>query len=388
MSAWAPTLATLRSRSTLARQMLGWAAGLLLLLVALQLVGAYLRARGMPVGFGFMGYPAGFDMSESVIRYSGDDSYARALLAGGLNTLKVSGLGIVLASIIGLLVALCRLASNPLLSGLARGWVEATRNIPLLLHLFAWYAAITFGLPDNRSALQPLPGVVLSNRGIWLPSLDVTGSGWLLIAAAALTALLVWLGFTAWQRRGQGRAARFWGLKLPVAVTGGAAGAFLLSSVMGYSVSISTAHLDGFSMSGGASFSAEFAALLIGLTVYTSGSLAEVFRGAIIAVPKAQTEAAISVGLGPVSRLRLVILPQALRIGLPPTINQYLNLLKNSSLAVAVGYPDIVSVGNTAINQTGQAISIILVFMAVYVSLGFLVSALMHTLTRRPGHVA
>lgn len=365
-----------------------WAGALLLIMLAGQLLSAYLRSRGMPISFGFLKYPSGFDVSESLIDYSGADSYARAFVVGALNTLKVSALGIVLTSVLALMIALCRLAHNPLLSGLGRAWVETTRNIPLLLHLFAWYAAITFGLPDSRGALQPLPGVVLSNRGIWLPAIDAAGQGWLLIGVGLVWLVLVRLGLGLWERLRPGLATALWGMKWPLAVLGGIGGGYATSALMGLTLSISTAHLDGFSMSGGAGISTEFTALLIGLTVYTSGSLAEVFRGAIVAVPKAQTEAAISVGLGPVSRLRLIVLPQALKIGVPPTINQYLNLIKNSSLAVAVGYPDLVSVGNTAINQTGQALAIIFIFLAFYVALGFLVSTLMRYLTKRLDHVA
>lgn len=277
-----------------------------------------LAIRGIATGFGFLSREASFSIGQTLVDYAPTDTYAYALWVGLLNTLLVSALGIVLSTILGAAIGIARLASNWLLARLATVYVEGARNVPLLLQLFLWYALITQGLPGPRQALHPLPGVFLSNRGLVVPTFNV------------------------------------------------AHGTF------------SVPHLAGFNFAGGASLSPEFAALLFGLTIYTAAFIAEVVRGGILAVPKGQSEAAGALGLTRPQSLRFVILPQALRIIVPPLASQYLNLLKNSTLAVAIGYPDIVSVSNTTINITGQAIEGFAIVMAVFVTISLGISALMN----------
>jgi general L-amino acid transport system permease protein len=274
---------------------------------------ANLEARRIASGFGFLGREAGFEIGESFfLRYGAADSYLRALVVGLANTLTVSAIGIVLATGLGTVIGLFRLSGNHLLRILGTAYVEFVRNVPLLVQLFFWYALITEALPVAREALHPLPGVFLSNRGIYFPSLSGT----------------------------------------PV--------------------------LEGFNFAGGASVSPEFAALLIGLATYTAGFIAEIVRAGILAVGRGQWDAAQAVGLTRPQALRHVVLPQALRVMVPPMTSQYLDLTKNSSLAVAIGYPDLVSIANTTINQTGQAIEGIVVIMAVYLTISLAISALMN----------
>jgi general L-amino acid transport system permease protein len=274
---------------------------------------ANLEARRIASGFGFLGREAGFEIGESFfVRYGAADPYWRALAVGLANTLVVSAIGIVLATLLGVAVGLARLAANGLLRALAGAYVEFLRNVPLLVQLFFWYALITEALPAPREALQPLPGLFLTNRGIFLP---LPGS-------------------------------------VPV--------------------------LEGFNFSGGAALGPEFAALLIGLAVYTAAFIAEIVRAGILAVPRGQYEASSAVGLGYAAQMRFVVLPQAMRAIVPPLTSQYLNLIKNSSLAVAIGYPDLVSIANTTINQTGQAVEGVLIIMAVYLTISLSISLLMN----------
>jgi general L-amino acid transport system permease protein len=277
-----------------------------------------LEARRIASGFGFLQREAGFEIGEtSAILYGAADSYLRALLVGLANTFRVAMLGVVLATLIGSLVGLARLSPNWLLARLAGAYVETVRNVPLLVQLFFWYALITENLPGPEEALNPLPGVYLANRGIFLP---LPGD-------------------------------------VPV--------------------------FSGFNFSGGMVLTPEFAALLFGLTIYTAGFIAEIVRAGVLSVPRGQVEAASAIGLTRRGALRYIILPQALRLIVPPMTSQYLNLTKNSSLAVAIGYPDLVSVANTTMNQTGQAIEGIAVIMAVYLTISLSISAVMNWYNRR-----
>jgi general L-amino acid transport system permease protein len=277
-----------------------------------------LARQNIATGFGFLTREAAFGISESPIAYSPADTYARALFVGLLNTLRVAIAGIVLATLIGLVVGLARLSSNQLVARLAAVYVEAIRNVPVLLQLFFWYAIVTQAFPAPRAALEPIAGVFLSNRGIAIP----------------------------WPGAGVPK-------------------------------------LVGFNFDGGAVLSPELSALLIGLSIYTAAFIAETIRGGILAVPNGQVEAARALGLSGYRVLRHVVLPLALRAIVPPTTNQYLNLAKNSSLAVAIGYPDFVSVANTAINQTGQAIEGVALIMLAYLTLSLAISALMNWYNRR-----
>jgi general L-amino acid transport system permease protein len=342
---------------------------------------ANLEVRQIATGFGFLDREAGFGISESVIPYSPADTYFRALGVGIINTLLVSAIGIVLATLLGIVAGIARLSRNWIVAQLAGAYVETLRNIPVLLQLFFWYSLITEGLPGPRQALQPLPDVYLSSRGMKLPvPVWEPTHAWML---AALAVAIVGAGFLArWAKRRQERTGRLFpviranlaliiGLPLLAWLAGGMPTRFDLPT------------LQGFNFSGGMTVSPEFTALLVGLVLYTGAFIAEIVRGGILAVPHGQTEAGLAVGLSRSQILRLVTLPQALRVIIPPLTSQYLNLTKNSSLAVAVGYPDLVSVANTAINQTGQAVEGVAIIMAVYLTVSLSISAFMNWYNRR-----
>ena len=274
---------------------------------------ANLEERRIASGFGFLQREAGFEIGESAfLRYGAADSYLRALFVGLTNTLAVALIGIVLATVLGTAIGLCRLSKNVVLNGLSTAYIEFIRNVPLLVQLFFWYALITEGMPGPREALAPLPGVFISNRGIFFPTFG------------------------------------------------------------------SVPELQGFNFVGGMVLTPEFAALLFGLAIYTAAFIAETVRAGVLAVDRGQTEAAHALGLTRVQTLRRIVLPQALRVIVPPMTNQYLNLTKNSSLAVAIGYPDLVSIANTTMNQTGQAIEGVAIIMAVYLTISLSISAFMN----------
>lgn len=336
---------------------------------------ANLQARNIATGFGFLGDEAGFAIGESVVPYTSTDTYGRALWVGVLNTLRVAAVGIVAATIFGTLLGIARLSRNWLLSGVVGAYIETMRNIPLLLHLFFWYALLTESAPGPRQALNPLPGVYLSNRGLAIPWLEGGSLG-----AAALTllaGLAVCFMLYRWAARRASTGVRW----LPVVLA--ASVAFAVVWWVGGSSHWQVPQLKGFNFQGGITLSPEFFALLVGLVLYTSAFVAEVVRSGIQAVGRGQWEAARALGLAPGQVLRLVVLPQALRVIVPPMTSQYLNLTKNSSLAVAIGYPDIVSIANTTLNQTGQAIEGILIIMAAYLTVSLSISMLMNWYNRR-----
>ena len=335
-----------------------------------------LQNQQIASGFGFLEREAGFEVSEGLIEYSAADTYGRALMVGFLNTIKVAVIGVILATILGTLVGVARLSSNWLVAKLASVYVEGLRNIPLLLQLFFWYALITISLPGPRQALNPIDGVFLSNRGLMFPVPD-SHPVFPYMGIALIVAIIGVIVMDRWAVRRQAltgqqfpvfsvAAGMIIGLPLLVWLLGGAPTALDLPA------------LRGFNFRGGLTLSPEFAALLFGLTLYTASFIAEIVRGGILAVPHGQSEASEALGLKRSWTLRLVVLPQALRIIIPPTTSQYLNLTKNSSLAIAIGYPDLVAVGNTTINQTGQAIEAISIFMAVYLILSLLISVFMN----------
>ena len=298
---------------------LGAAAAQALLLALVVLVALWLtrnaatnlQTRGIPMGFGFLGLPAGFDIPQRLIPYQPSDTHLRVFFVGAANTLLVAGLGIVLATIVGLVAGVLRLSRNFLGRTLAAVYVEGARNTPLPVQLLVWYNLMLLA-PPPREAEALLPGVFLTNRGLYFPTTTVP-------------------------------------------------------------------QFEGFGFTGGGVLSLPLAALLLGLVVYTGGFIAEVVRGGIQAVPKGQTEAARALGLKEGAVLRRVVLPQALRVMVPPLASQYLNLTKNSSLAVLIGYPDLVAVfGGTSLNQTGQAIEIIAMLMAFYLTVSLSISAFMN----------
>jgi general L-amino acid transport system permease protein len=284
-----------------------------------------LQARRIASGFGFLWREAGFEIGETTfLSYGAADTYLKALVVGLLNTFRVASLAIIFSTMLGALIGLARLSINWLLAKIAAGYVEVVRNVPLVVQLFFWYAIIAEGLPAPAEALRPVPGIFLSNRGLAFP------------VPASLAPLSI---------------------DYPV--------------------------LSGFNFTGGGFLSPEFTALFVGLTLYTAAFIAEIVRAGILAVDRGQFEAGYSLGLNQPQVMRFVVLPQALRVIVPPITSQYLNCSKNSSLAVAIGYPDLVSIANTTINQTGQAIEGIMIIMLVYLTISLAISGFMNWYNRR-----
>jgi general L-amino acid transport system permease protein len=335
-----------------------------------------LERQNIASGFGFLEREAGFAISESPIGYAADNTYARAFVVGILNTFKVAVLGILFATILGTIIGVARLSSNWLVAKLSSAYVEVTRNIPLLLQLFIWYGFITVSLPHPREAANPLPGVFFSNRGAKMP-VPEAAPGWTFALIALGLAVVAVIVLSRWAKTRQeqtGQQFPIWKVG-PALIVGLPFVAWLIG---GAPTTMNMPELTGFRFQGGITISPEFAALFLGLSIYTAGFIAEIVRSGILAVSYGQTEAAAALGLRPNLVLRLIVLPQALRVIIPPTTSQYLNLTKNSSLAVAIGYPDLVSIGNTTLNQTGQAIEAIAIFMAVYLVLSLSISLFMN----------
>ncbi|MSO53602.1 MAG: ABC transporter permease subunit [Rhodospirillales bacterium] len=340
-----------------------------------------LAERSIRSGFSFIWHEAGFAISEALIDYQPNHSYVRAFIAGLLNTLKVGLLGIVLVTILGIIIGIARLSTNWLVARLASVYVETFRNVPLLLQLYLWYSLLTEMLPGGRDALSLFTAFYLNKSGLMYPVPVYDGIHPFMIVAF----LIGCVGAYAWGRYATRRheatgvpTPRFWpsvgfvlGLPLVVWLIGGAPTA------------IDVPQMERFRFVGGWHVSIEFIALLLGLVVYTGAFVAETVRAGILSVSRGQTEAALSLGLRRGLVLRLVLLPQALRVIMPPLTSQYLNLMKNSSLAVAIGYPDLVAVANTTLNQTGQAIEAIAVIMAVYLTISLAISGFMNWYNKR-----
>jgi general L-amino acid transport system permease protein len=334
-----------------------------------------LSARRISTGFAFLGREAGMPIADAWIAYSPKNTYLRAFIVGLVNTLRVALIGIVLATILGTLIGIARLSSNWLLSRLAAVYVEVLRDLPLLLQLLFWYVLMQ-GLPAARAAWMPIDGVYLSNRGLvlpWIPidqaHLEVAG-----IAAIGLVALIALRRRLVAQQLLDGRPRRLWPYAL-VLVAGLPA---LASWAMGVSWNIDMPELRGFNFVGGLTLSPEYFALLVALVTYTSAFIAEIVRSGIQAVHRGQWDAAMALGLRRSFVLQQIVLPQALRVIIPPMTSQFLNLTKNSSLAVAVGYQDIVSIANTTLNQTGQAIEAITLIMLVFLTISLSISLFMN----------
>jgi general L-amino acid transport system permease protein len=341
-----------------------------------------LARQGIAAGFDFWNEQAGFGINASLIDYNAASSYGRAFLVGLLNTLLVSALGILLATLIGFVLGVARLSSNWLIRQWAAVYVETIRNIPLLLQIFFWYFAVLRPLPSPRDSIELLGLVYLSNRGLVVPRpLFGPGSGWL--AGAAVLGLLGCIALLRWARRRRertGRALRAWPWALALLL----GPAVLVLLVRGAPLAWDLPELHRFNFRGGMVLTPEFAALLTALSVYTAAFIAEIVRAGIQSVSRGQREAAYSLGLPPRLTLRKVILPQAMRVIIPPLTNQYLNLTKNSSLAAAIAYPDLVSVfAGTVLNQTGQAVEVIGITMAVYLAISLAIAAAMNVYNRR-----
>ena len=335
-----------------------------------------LSVRRISTGFAFLGREAGMPIADSWIAYSPKDPYLRAFLVGIVNTLRVAVIGIVLATVVGTLVGIARLSSNWLLSRLSAVYVEVLRDIPLLLQLLFWYVLMQ-GLPAARAAWKPIEGVFLSNRGLILPSIPIGEANLWVIGAARARADRAVSAAAAADRAADGGRPRAPCLALRAGAAGRRLPA-LVSWIIGASWTITLPELRGFNFVGGLTLAPEYFALLIALVTYTSAFIAEIVRSGIQAVDKGQWDAAKALGLRRSFVLRQIVLPQALRVIIPPMTSQYLNLTKNSSLAVAVGYQDIVSIANTTLNQTGQAIEAIALIMLVFLTISLGISLFMN----------
>ena len=331
-----------------------------------------LDTRHISTGFGFLSREAGMPIADALIPYRPSDTYLKALFVGMLNTLRVAVIGILLATILGTLIGIARLSKNWLLAKLAAIYVEVLRDLPLLLQLLSWYVLLQ-GLPAARQALNPVSGLYLSNRGLVVPTIAwQPAQAWVLFVVVAGTAATWIYRRIALARQMQdGQPRRVWPVALLLIVALPAA----VSIALGIAWPISWPELRGFNFAGGSVLSPEYVALLLALTTYTAAFIAEIVRAGILSVSQGQWEASQALGLRRGLALRQVVLPQALRVIIPPMTSQYLNLTKNSSLAVAIGYQDIVSIANTTLNQTGQAIEgialIMLVFLVISLSISF-----------------
>ena len=339
-----------------------------------------LNNLGLTLSLDFLESEAGFDISEG-IEYAPSDTYLKAFWVGVVNTLKVSLIGIVCATILGLVVGIARLSSNWLIRTIASAYVECFRNIPLLLQILFWYSAVILQLPSVRDSVSLFGSVFINQRGLYLPSPEPTSGlkvwGGFLLAGFALAVILYVL-----------RMRKLRQLELPGFRAKWALPAFLIVAVLGWfltpekPLTLDLPVLRGFNFVGGLSLSPEFSALLIGLTVYTGAFIAEIVRSGIQAVVKGQREAARSVGLSEAQTLQLIVLPQAVPIIVPPLTSQYLNLAKNSSLAIAIGFPDVFSIGNTMMLQTGQSIPVFAMIMVSYLIMSLTTSAAMNWYNR------
>jgi general L-amino acid transport system permease protein len=342
-----------------------------------------MRARGIPTNFDFWDRTAGFDINATLIPFSAaNNTYGDAFFVGLLNTLLVAACGIVFATIIGFLVGIARLSKNWMVSGLAGAYVEIIRNTPLLLQLLFWYNAVLTPLPGPRQSLSLPGGVWINNRGLFLPDPAFgPGAGWAALAlGGGVIAAAVLRHFSVKKRLATGRGfpvlwpsvLLIFGLPLAVFLAAGAP------------VTFDYPELRGFNFVGGMRVFPEFVALLLGLSLYTAAFIAEIVRAGILSVSRGQAEASSALGMRPGLTMRLIVIPQAMRVIVPPLTNQYLNLTKNSSLAVFIGYPDLVQVfAGTVLNQTGAAVQVITITMAVYLVISLITSAFMNWFNRR-----
>lgn len=342
-----------------------------------------LRAQKIASGFGFWHNAAGFDVNQKLIPFSASGStYGEAFYVGLLNTLLVASIGIVLSTFLGFFVGVSRLSSNWVLSKLAMVYVEVIRNLPLLLQLFFWYNAVLKPLPNPRQSIELPAGFLLNNRGLYIPDPQL-GPGGSLIVWTFLIGIVASIVFRFWAARQQEATGKQYpvgwvALGLIIVLP------FFVYLVTGRPVSFIYPELAGFNLRGGIQIFPEFVALLLGLTTYTAGFIAEVVRAGILAVSKGQTEAANALGLRAGPTLKLVVIPQAMRVIIPPLTSNYLNLTKNSSLAVAIGYPDLVQVfTGTVLNQTGQAVEVVAITMAVYLTISLVTSMFMNIYNKR-----
>lgn len=341
-----------------------------------------MQQRGITTGFGFLDNAAGFGILLSLIPYDETYSYGRTFFVGLLNTLLVAGLGIVFATFLGFFIGVARLSRNWLVARLATAYIEIFRNIPLLLQIIFWYSAVLRPLPRPRESLNVADAVFLNNRGLFMPK-PVAEDGFGLVLLAFGFGIVASVFVARWARKRQEAT----GQQFPTALA--TLGLVLALPLLGYWLSGSPLHWDypvlgGFNFSGGLEVIPELAALLLALSIYTAAFIAEAVRSGIMSVSHGQTEAAYALGLRPRVTLKLVIIPQAMRVIIPQLTSQYLNLTKNSSLATAIGYPDLVNVfAGTTLNQTGQAVEVIAMTMGVYLAISLIISTFMNWYNKR-----
>ena len=342
---------------------------------------ANLKKLNQNFGFDFLTQAAGFDLSTSLIEYSSNSTYGRAIVAGLLNTILVAVLGIIFATIIGFVVGVARLSKNRVISGAATLYIELIRNVPLLLQIFMWYALVLKPLPGVKDAYSLFGSVFLSKKGIVMPHPNFGSGAWVGVLFLAIGLLGTW-AFRKWARKQQettGRIIPMWLISIPIIILSPFIGLLLV----GWPLSFDFPELKGFNFSGGMTMVPEMAALLIALIVYSATFIAETVRSGIQAVSHGQSEASSALGLSRGMALRLVVIPQAMRVIIPPLASQYLNLTKNSSLAIAVGYPDLMYAGGTVNNQSGKAIEVVFILMVVYLSLSLLTALFMNWFNSR-----
>lgn len=338
--------------------------------------------RGLSLGYSFLKGAAGFPISESVIPYDPSDSFLYAFWVGILNTLKVSLIGIVAATLIGTLVGLARLSTNWLVSRIALIYIEFHRNIPLLVYLFLWFFAVVQRLPPVRESIQVPGPIFLNQRGLYVVWPRLTSTGYIFLIFVLLGLGLSIIAFIVLRRLREttGRSTYYGAVSFGILTVFPVTGWFISG---GEPLVLDAPFLDGFNYQGGLRLTPEFTALFVGLVLYTAAYIAEVVRAGIQAVSRGQVEAASAVGLSSYQVLSLVVIPQAMRVIIPPLISQYLNLTKNSSLAIAIGYLDVFFVGRTIINQAGRAVPVFLMIMATYLTISIITSIIMNFYNRR-----
>jgi general L-amino acid transport system permease protein len=340
-----------------------------------------LEKQAISSGFGFLEKESSFEIGEALIPYSAASSYGRALVVGALNTLKVAFIGIVITLILGTILGVARLSTNWLVSKIAAIYIEVMQDIPVLLQLFFWYAIFYESLPSPRQALNPIYGLFLCNRGVVFAVPESHPAHKYMLLALFLACVIAFL-FRRWAKKRQEQTGQIFPIfRISIAIILGLPLCTWL--LFGAPTTMDVPQLKGFNFKGGMTLSPEFIALLMGLVLYTAAFVAEVVRAGIQSVSKGQREAAMSIALRPNQVLNLVILPQALRVIIPPLTSQMLNLTKNSSLAVAIGFPDFVSVANTTMNQTGQSIEGVALIMGVYLIFSLSTSAFMNWYNKR-----
>ncbi|TGQ41332.1 MULTISPECIES: amino acid ABC transporter permease [unclassified Mesorhizobium] len=332
-------------------------------------------------GFGFLRGRAGFDISESAIAYSSDSTYGRAILVGFLNTVIVAVVGIITATIIGFVIGIGRLSHNWLIRKICTVYVEVFRNIPPLLVIFFWYSGVLAVLPPPRESINLPFGSFLNQRGFYFPRAVWGDGSWLILVALLLGIAMAWFVARKAYQRQMATGQQFPVFWTSVALIVGLP--LLAYALSGFPLSFDFPKQSTFNLTGGFQVRPEFLSLYLALSCYTAAFIAEIVRAGIRGVSKGQTEAAGALGLRPRSILRLVVIPQAMRIVIPPLTSQYLNLTKNSSLAIAIGYPDLTATAGTVLNQTGQAVEGVVIMMAVYLALSLITSAIMNVVNAR-----